>query len=155
MATEQDESALTQKKATALLVLNYLQQEAQWADIYQFILSRGYQKVANSEAELQMKRALTDHDTCIMAMLIYLHYNLGREVHTVSSLAKAMDNSSLNARKARERKILRALKMIAGYQLIDFYRDTHRGDRTCIRIEANDLLIEFLENHFFKRYGVK
>ncbi|MBK8453030.1 MAG: hypothetical protein WAQ53_02055 [Thiofilum sp.] len=150
MTTEQDESALAQKKATALLVLHYLQQEAQWADIYPFILSRGYQKVANPE-ELQMKRALTDHDTCIMAMLIYLHYSLAKETHTVSSLAKAMDNSSLNARKARERKILRALKMIAGYQLIDFYRDTHQGERTCIRIEANDLLIEFLENHFFKR----
>lgn len=150
MTIEQNKLASEPKQATAFLVLHYLQQEAYWADIYSFILSRGYQKAANLEEELQMKRALTDHDTCIMAMLIYLHYSLAKETHTVSSLAKAMDNSSLKARKARERKILRVLKMIAGYQLIDFYRDTHKGDRECIRIEANDLLIEFLENHFFK-----
>lgn len=151
MTMEQDEQASRKKQATTLLVLNYLQQEAHWANIYNFIISRGYQKAINSEEELQMKRALTDHDTCIMAMLIYLHYSLAKEVHTVSSLAKAMDNSSLKARKARERKILRVLKVIAGYQLIDFYRDTHQGDRTCIRIEPNDLLIEFLENHFFNK----
>lgn len=143
--------SLAKKRETTLLVTNYLKQNGKWSHIHKFLIEKGYNPEEDQEEEQKNKRVLVDQDTTTMAMLIYFHYGLGLEAHTVGSLARAMDGSSYNARKARERKIMRTLKAIAGYDIIDFYRDTHKGERNCIRIEATDLLLEFIENHFFNR----
>lgn len=136
------------QRKTGYLALSYLRQTGKWSEIYQYLISNGY-KLQDEEEEQKSKRALMDQDTMTMALLVYLNNAFDKPTHTVSSLSKAMDNSDYNARKAMERWVSRTIRSIAGYQIIDFYIDQHQGERTCIRLEATDLLINFIENHLF------
>lgn len=151
MKYETESLLLAKRRETASLVMQHLMQVGKWSDIYKFLIKNGYCPVNDDQDEQKNKRVLVDLDTSIMALLIYLNYSLNKEGHTIGSLAKAMDGSDYNARKARERKIMRTLQTIAGYEVIDFYRDSHKGERNCIRIEATNLLIDFVENHLFKK----
>lgn len=145
MKMEQEQ---TKQQMAFSSTVSLMTQISKWGRIRPFLHEQGY--VPESEdLETKSKRSLVDTDTMIMCMLIYFRHSLGKELYTVGSLAEAMDGSSYNARKAREGKIKRTLSTIAGYQVIDFYRDQHRGKRECIRIEATDLLITFIEDHFF------
>ena len=138
----------TKKQLAISSTVSLITQLSKWGGIYLFLREQGYVLEAE-DLEAKSKRSLVDTDTMTMSMLIYLRHSLGQELYTVGSLAEAMDGSSYNARKAREGKIKRTLSAIAGYQIIDFYRDQHRGKRECIRIEATDLLINFIEDNFF------
>ena len=133
---------------------DFLTQIIKWSNVYSFLLEEGYTPDSENQ-ELKSKKCLVDHDTMVMCMFIYLKqkFSPDEEQYTVGSLAHTMVGSSYNARKACEGKIKRALIAIAGYQIVDFYRDQHRGQRECIRIEATDLLVEFMENMFFNSDG--
>lgn len=154
MENDPEKLSMARRRQATSLTLAYLRQTGKWSKIYPFLMEKGYVIEGSADDEQKSKRCLLDQDTTIIAMLIYLAFSSKKPSYTVGSLAKALDNSSHNAKKAMERKVSRLLISIAGYQIIDFYKDTHKGDRECIRIEATDLLIEFIEQHFFDLWGV-
>lgn len=129
---------------------DFLTQITKWSNVYSFLLEQGYIPEPENQ-ELKSKKCLVDNDTMVMCMYIYMKqkFSPNEEQYTVGSLANTMVGNSYNARKACEGKIKRALIAIAGYQIVDFYRDQHRGQRECIRIEALPLLVDFMDNNFF------
>jgi len=129
---------------------DFLTQIIKWPNVYSFLLEQGYTPDPENQ-ELKSKKCLVDNDTMVMCMYIYMKKNLSpnEDQYTVGSLAHTMVGNGYNARKACEGKIKRALTAIAGYQIVDFYRDQHIGKRECIRIEATELLVDFMEDNFF------
>lgn len=130
-------------------IVKYLLNITRWGKrISPFLKENGYHSNQSEDEEKKSLRSLHDSDTAIMALLVGHRHYAKLYPFTVSSLAKAMDNSSFDARKAMERKVRRKIESIAGYGIIDFER-SQQGDRPCILIQPTDLLLDFFENHFF------
>ncbi len=131
------------------LLLDYLLSISRWRrKIYLFLQEKGYQPEQTEAEEKKSLRSLNNTDTAIMAALVSHRHYTNLPPFTVSSLAKAMDNSSFDARKAMERKVRRKIEAIAGYAIIDF-EWSQQGNRPCIIIQPTDLLLDFFENKFF------
>ena len=150
MKEDPEKRKAIKKVQTLEQVVAQLFSNSRWGcKIYPFLLGRGYQPEQDEREEKKSLRALNGQDFATMALLLYHRQAVYDEPFTVRSLAKAMDNSDDNARKAQERQVMRLLKATAGYQLIDFYRAQHKGHRECIHVVPDDALIDFLENDFF------
>ena len=130
-------------------LLDYLLTISRWGkEIYPFLKEQGYRSDQTESDEKKSLRSLHDTDTTIMAVLVCHRHYENLSPFNVSSLAKVMDSSSFDARKAMEMKIKRTLKSIAGYGLIDFEWSQY-GNRPFIMIQPTDLLLDFFENKFF------
>ncbi len=144
----------TRQELAKQSTVNLLMQVSKWSSIYDYLIEEGYdirnQSESEQSEETKSHRSLRDIDTMIMCLFIYTRHVYGKENYTVSSLAKAMSSKDYNERKACEGRIKRTLSSIAGYQIVDFYRDQHQGKRECIRLEGTDLLFNFLETKFYE-----
>lgn len=152
MKDNPEKIAEARKQITRQNVVQHLRSISKWGSkIYPFVLENGYCSDQEKKEEKKSKRALNGQYAATLSLLLYHRYATYDEAFTVRSLAKAIDGEDVNSRKAQERQIMRLLQSTACYQLIDFYRDTHQGNRECIRIEPTELLINFFENCFFKK----
>ena len=150
MKEDSEKRKAIKTEQTRRQVMDQLLSNSRWGrKIYPFLLHKNYQPEQDTKEEKKSLRALNGQDFTTMALLLYQHHVTGGEPFTVRSLAKVMDGSDENTRKAQERQIMRLLKATAGYQLIDFYRTSHQGYRECIHILPGEMLIDFLENYFF------
>lgn len=131
---------------TAKLVLQFLMQIGRWSQIYPYLEKNGYQKKPNEKPH---KKALLDNETAIICLVIYTNLYYENERFSVRSLAKQLDSTDEKATNAKARKVRRLLSSIEQYNIINFYTDKHEGNRQCIRVEATDLLINFIETHLF------
>ena len=138
------------KLPIANLALQYLIQESRWNLIYQHILDNGYEKKPNEKPN---RKALLDSETLTICLVIYTSLRYKNELFTIRSLARQLDSSDKKATLSKARKIKRLLDSIKQYKIIKYYVDEHKGERKCIRIEATELLIAFIEEQFFNHKG--
>lgn len=138
-----------EKISVEKLLLDYLLSISRWRrEIQSYLQEKGFQSDQTETEEKKSLRSLYDTDTAIMAALVSHRHYTSLPPFTVSSLAKAMDNSSFDAKKAMERKVRRKIESIAGYAIIDF-EWAQQGNRPCIMIQPTELLLDFFENKFF------
>lgn len=146
----EDENSNNRKMLIAEMVLQYLLQVSKWSEIYSYLKKNGYEEKSNEKIN---KKALLDNETAIICLVVYVKLRYENETFTVRSLAKQLDSSDEKSTLAKARKIRRLLDTISQYNIIDYYTDSHKGDRTCIKIEATDSLIVFIETLFFTHKG--
>lgn len=132
------------KSELSAKVLKQLLQLARWNGVYEYLLELGYTPV-KSGAEKQSLKALRDTDTYIVSLYLSDRYCDGGELFTLRSLAIAMDGKELNAIKAREKRLKLLFERLERFQLINFYKDIHNGDRVCWRVEPTSKLINFMK----------
>lgn len=125
-------------------VVEKLLQLAKWSDIYPYLLENGYAP-ASQGTEKQAKRALVDLDTYVVALLLCHKFFDGGEPFTLRSLSMAMDGEDFNSIKAMEKRLRLLIERLERFNIIRFYKDTHRGKRECWRIEATPTLVNFIE----------
>lgn len=125
-------------------VIGQLVQLAKWDGLYAYLLKSGYVPT-NTGLERQSKRALRDLDTYVVSLLLCDKYCDGAKPFTLRSLAMAIDGEDFNSIKAREKKLKLLFERLEMFEIINFYKDIHQGNRECWRIEARSKLINFIK----------
>lgn len=125
-------------------IMEKIIQLAKWGGIYPYLLESGYTP-ASEGTEKQAKRALVDLDTYLVALLICHKSYDGGEAFTLRSLSMVMDGDDFNSIKAMEKRLKLLFERVERFNIINFYKDTHRGKRECWRIEATPTLMTFME----------
>lgn len=128
--------------------VDHLRQVGKWSELYPYLIENGYEK---KYGERINKNNLLDSETKDICLVLYTHLFSGKEPFTIRSLSKIIASSDENSRIAKSRKIKRLLESVEQYNIIEYYKDTHKGNRECTRIEPTDLLINFIELHFFNK----